>query len=228
MNNSNISSANKTPQDKNVLVQEKNQNRKQLNNFSFDSESIEYFLEVALGSEYGDSPNIVTKWNKPQVLVKLLGNPNSSDLNCLNKVIDDFNSISATVMIKIGDINSVDISIYFIPEAKFKDVELNYVPTNYGFFWVFWNPKGEIYNARILISTTETSDFERCHLIREELTQSMGLRIDSQKYSNSIFYAPWTTTQQYDLIDEELIKMMYSTSIEAGFTKEEVLNLFTN
>jgi hypothetical protein len=48
------------------------------------------------------------------------------------------------------------------------------------------------------------------HLLREELTQSLGLFNDSYKYDNSIFYQGWTTTTEYAPIDRELIDMLYN------------------
>ena len=64
--------------------------------------------------------------------------------------------------------------IHFAPESRFALIEPNYVPTNYGFFWTNWNADGEIYWSRVLISTTDVTQQERAHLIREELTQSLG------------------------------------------------------
>jgi hypothetical protein len=48
------------------------------------------------------------------------------------------------------------------------------------------------------------------HLIREELTQSLGLVNDSWKYENSIFYQGWTTTNSYSEIDIKLIDLLYN------------------
>jgi hypothetical protein len=51
---------------------------------------------------------------------------------------------------------------------------------------------------------------EQKHLLREELTQSLGLVNDSWKYKNSIFYQGWTTTTEYSDIDRELIDILYN------------------
>ena len=48
------------------------------------------------------------------------------------------------------------------------------------------------------------------HLLREELTQSLGLFNDSWDYPESIFYQCWTTTTEYAPIDRELIDMLYN------------------
>jgi hypothetical protein len=48
------------------------------------------------------------------------------------------------------------------------------------------------------------------HLLREELTQSLGLFNDSWEYPESIFYQGWTTTTEFAPIDRELIDMLYN------------------
>ena len=51
---------------------------------------------------------------------------------------------------------------------------------------------------------------ERKHLLREELTQILGLCNDSYQFENSIFYQGWTDTTEYAEIDKELITMLYN------------------
>jgi len=45
------------------------------------------------------------------------------------------------------------------------------------------------------------------HLVREELTQSLGLLNDTWDYEDSIFYQGWTCTQKYSDLDIEIIKL---------------------
>jgi hypothetical protein len=48
------------------------------------------------------------------------------------------------------------------------------------------------------------------HILREELTQSIGLLNDSMKYPNSIFYQGWTFPTEYTELDKEVIKRHYN------------------
>ena len=48
------------------------------------------------------------------------------------------------------------------------------------------------------------------HLLREELTQSLGLFNDSWKYPESIFYQGWSTVTEYSDMDKRLIDMLYN------------------
>jgi len=80
---------------------------------------------------------------------------------------------------------------------------------NWGMFSV--NSGAEIRRGEMYI------DIYRCHslngqkhLLREELTQSLGLFNDSYKYDESIFQQSWTETTEYAPIDRVLIDMLYN------------------
>lgn len=111
--------------------------------------------------------------------------------------------------------------IHFAPESRFASIEPHYVPTNYGFFWTNWNANGEIYWARVLISATNVTQQERAHLIREELTQSLGLMNDSSAYADSVFYQEWTDVTHYSPADTRVIGMLYSDLVSPGMTQEQ-------
>ena len=63
------------------------------------------------------------------------------------------------------------------------------------------------------------------HLLREELTQSLGLGKDSSKYPNSIFQSSWTQTLNYLEIDKDLIRLLYHPKMKIGVDRYEVDNL---
>lgn len=172
-------------------------------------EDITYFDEIALGQEFGvDSPSRVRKWVDPTISINVVGSRTQNDDICLNSVISDFNALSSESKMQI-DQGSDDITVNFAPENTFESLEPNYQPINYGYFWVNYNNDGSIKHANVLISTTNITQAERCHLIREELTQSTGLMKDSHSYASSMFYDDWTTTSTYSVIDEQLIRILY-------------------
>ena len=55
----------------------------------------------------------------------------------------------------------------------------------------------------------KANNIEQKHLLREELTQSLGLGKDSFKYPNSIFQSSWTQTLNYLKIDKDVIRLLY-------------------
>ncbi|NDJ17961.1 DUF2927 domain-containing protein [Myxacorys almedinensis] len=190
----------------------------------FTQEQINYFMEIALGSEYGAGANPkIRKW-QGDVRVQYFGTPTPADLSTLNTVIDELNALTGgAIRLQLVQ-NNPNITMYFVPESQFRSYEPRYVPTNFGFFATSWDATGRIYKANVLINSRDVTQKERSHLIREELTQSLGLMRDSERYSNSMFYQPWTDVTQYADIDKALIQMLYNPSIQTGMTKAEVLS----
>jgi hypothetical protein len=209
---------------------------------SYTGKQINYFLQVALNSEYGDSEATIKKWDG-DINITVFGSPTPEDLRTLQVVIDELNSLVSGIRLQlfstsnpknqsplhrnphIGSPNS-NLEIYFVPESEFAKYEPNYQPVNYGFFWNWWNDNYAIHRSRVLISTVGVTQQERSHLVREELTQALGLMGDSEQYSDSIFYQGWTETTHYAEIDKALIQMLYRPEIRPGMTRSQVLQVF--
>lgn len=189
--------------------------------FSVSSEAVDYFLEIAMGSEWGSSGNVVRKWTGP-VRIGVQGNPTREDEQALNDVIAELNTLIEDDRVTLTlDNRNPNVLVRFVPESQFRSIEPNYRPRNLGFFWLEWNNQS-IANARILISTTGVTQQERSHLIREELTQVMGLMRDSYNYADSIFYQRWTDVTEYAAIDREVIRLLYQPTITFGMSQREV------
>ena len=184
---------------------------------------IDYFLEVALGAEFGESEQVIKKWTK-DVRIDVLGAPTEEDLQTLDRVVEEINNLIDGVEMVVVDRNP-NVEMHFAPEDEFKSIEPNYVPVNYGFFWSYWNRGNEFTKSRLLISTDEVTQAERSHLIREEVTQLLGLMIDSNRYEESIFFEGWTETSNYAEIDKSVIEMLYRDDIEPGMTTSEVVEI---
>ncbi len=188
----------------------------------YTSEETNYFKEIALGAEFTTNPSLIRKW-QGDLRIQVIGSPTSEDLKTLKTVTDEINNLISGINLKIVD-NSPNVKIHFVPVSEFKKYEPNYQPGNDGYAWVNWNQNNVIYSANILIAKTGVNQKERSHLIREELTQSLGLLRDSYKYKNSIFYQPWTDINQYSQLDKTLIQMLYQPEILPGMTKSQVAN----
>lgn len=186
-----------------------------------NQETIDYFLEIALGSEWGNSSSTIRRWTQ-NLRIQPMGTPSQADIQTLEMVVAELNQLTnGQVSLQIVQENP-NVQIYFVPEADFSQYEPNYVPRNLGFFWARWNNDG-IYHSRILISMTGVSQTERSHLIREELTQSLGLMRDSYRYEDSIFQQRWTQTNQFSDLDRAIIQLLYRPDIRPGMSRAEVL-----
>ncbi|MEX0825822.1 MAG: DUF2927 domain-containing protein [Acidimicrobiia bacterium] len=185
----------------------------------YSADAVAYFEEVAFGQEFGGDAPEIRKWTH-DVRMVVHGDPSDEDLVTLYDVIADLNTMIGTIVIDIVASDG-NFDIHFAPESEFAAIEPNYVPVNMGFFWVWWDGGGNITDARVLISTSGLTQPERNHLIREEVTQSLGLMRDSIRFEDSIFYQGWTETQEYSEFDELLIEMLYLPEIEPQMTAAE-------
>ena len=190
---------------------------------TYEPKVIDYFIEVALGAEFGDSVPVIKKWNN-DIRIKINGEPTEADMQTINDIVNDLNELLYGIKVKIVEKNE-NVNIAFSPESDFTSIDPNYIPTNYGFFWALWHDDNYvIYNANIMVSSADITQAERSHLIREELTQSLGLMNDSNIYEDSIFYQEWTDVTNYSAIDKTIIELLYLKKITAGMNKEQVIS----
>ena len=191
-----------------------------------DATALEYYYEIGLGSEFGGGSAAAKKWMKPSISVSVDGTYNQNGVTCVDQTIADFNDISKETKLQRAE-SSSDITIQFAPEPTFSSLLKEYVPRNMGYFWTRADASGALNNATILIDTASINDTERCHLIREELTQSLGLMNDSDKHADSMFYIDWTYTTQYSELDKQIISILYGgNGIEPGMGRAEIEKLF--
>lgn len=192
----------------------------------YGPEAIDYFSQIAFGNEFNANADslVVRKWTQDMRLA-IVGTPSQADLQALYGIVMELNQLLDSVQIILTQ-EQPNAWIHFVPEREFGTVEPNYVPGNLGFFYVWWNAAYELRQARILISTTGISQEERSHLIREELTQSLGLMNDAWSYADSMFYQGWTSIQQYSALDRDLIRILYDPRIQPGMNEDEVRTVF--
>jgi len=183
-----------------------------------------YFYEIAYRSEFNDK--IYTKkWNED---IKIFISDYKSDLNYNDSLIDVIDSLKIELIRIVDDLNNyidpINLTIvndstesnFFIYLGSSEWFNINvpqtkpYTKSNFGLAWVTVSnniiSKSEVYVDLHRISTTK----EKRHLLREEITQSLGLLNDSYKYPSSIFYQGWTDVTEYSDIDIALIKKLYN------------------
>lgn len=187
----------------------------------FRSDEIEYFGEVAFGSENGGGEPVLRKWVTPP-RIQVFGDPTAEDLDALVHIVTEVNALAPGLGMEIVT-DAPTVEIHFVPAVDFPDLEPHYVPGNLGFFWAWWNGWQELVYARVLLATEGVTQPVREHLLREELTQALGLMQDSWSYPESIFYQGWTETGNYAPIDRTLLEMLYRDDLDPGEPREEAL-----
>lgn len=187
---------------------------------------IDYFKDVALGFEFEDASRITRKWNS-EVNISIGGAVNDELINELEKIKTEINEL-ATDGFKINIVNNSSQSNYYIffgsgsDYAQLYPSQTNFVDSNWALFSVFWNSQNQLTSGHMYVDINRANLAEQKHLLREELTQSLGLARDSQKYLESIFQSAWTTTTEYTSIDSDLIRLLYHPDMSIGLTEAQV------
>jgi hypothetical protein len=190
---------------------------------AYDRAALDYFGEVAGAAEFGENGGVLHRWDE-DLRIAVYGSPTPDDRAALAGVVDDLNGLISTIEVSIVEADP-NVEIHFAPVEEFPTLEPNYVAGNMGYVYVWWDGEGRIYSGRVLISTTGLTPQERAHVIREELTQGLGLLNDSWLYPDSVFYQGWTEVGQYAPLDRLVIEMLYRPDLEAGMSIDEALGI---
>ncbi len=193
----------------------------------YSNRALDYFEEIAFGSEFTQNRQTlrVRKWVQ-DLRIAVRGRPTRQDRGTLNRIVGELNALVAEDDIRLVFTNTnPNVEIYFVPHGQFPRYEPNYVPGNLGFFYGWWNGRMELVRSRILISSDRITQPERNHLIREELTQALGLMNDAWTYEDSTFYQGWTRTQDFSSLDRELVRILYDPRVKPGQNPDQVRRL---
>jgi hypothetical protein len=188
-----------------------------------DHEVMIYFIQVVFDIEYGGENYATTlrRWEQP-IRIRVYGSPTDEDLATLDQHIQNLNKVEGMPIV-LRVTTDENIQIYFVPLDDIKNHIDGYVKGNWGFFRCCWGSNSaKMIRAQIGIATDVTDQQERNHLILEEFTQTLGIMQDSKAYSDSIFYSEWTETQQLSALDWTIVRMVYSSKIEAGMSATKV------
>jgi len=199
---------------------------------SEDEIVIDYFKDIALGFEFGNSSNITRKW-VTEIKVFIGGKSSPELLTEFEKIRTDINKLATDgFSVKVvNDSLQSNYYIFFGTGAKYANIfpyESDLVVSNWGLFHVFWNSQNQFYKGHMYVDIIRANAIEQKHLLREEFTQSLGLAKDSPLYMESIFQSKWTTTTEYAKIDKELIRLLYHPKMSIGLNETEVDKVLRN
>jgi len=198
-------------------------------NFVF-TDAQKYYLEVGLGTEFGNSTDRLKKWGND--LRIFVNHENQNELvEELDLIIEEINDISGSTKLYI--VSSIEMSnfVVFLSDAatyaSFEPAAETFIEDNWGVFWLKWNSGCMIRSGSMYVDINRTGDIDcQKHLLREELTQSLGLMTDSDSYDDSIFYQPWSCGTTYSEIDKEILNIHLDSRVKAGMTSDDIFNLF--
>lgn len=196
----------------------------------YDKELVNYFNEVALNSEFEDHSGKIIKWTEPMSLYVIKDEEFNIQVSIIKNTINKINNlIKGEFKIQLVDSHVKSNAVIFLLE---KDKVESLVPKLFegieeelaGLALVEYDLDNyEIKHAKIFIDINEPLESQKS-IILEELTQSIGLMNDSEKYSNSIFYQNKAldsiNTLEYSKMDIEIIKMLYHPKMKPGLNSK--------
>lgn len=190
---------------------------------AYDESVIQYFNEIALGFEFGGSSEVTRKWTT-DMKIFVGGNKTQELMAELQRVVDEINMLATDGFSVSVVTDTVESNFYIFLGSggdyvkKFPSL-INLVASNWGLFSVSFDDSNEIYRGNMYVDIDRANGIEEKHLLREELTQALGLAKDSNRYPDSIFQASWTTTTEYLDIDKHLIHLLYHPAMETGLSR---------
>ncbi|MEM6397061.1 MAG: DUF2927 domain-containing protein [Bacteroidota bacterium] len=200
-----------------------------------DINTIEYFKDVALGFENGQSSEITRKW-ATDMKIFISGNPGELPKNYqIQQTLDEINSLATDgFQVEIvEDSLAANCHLYFANAdeivAQFPDWG-GPVDNSLGRFFVWWQ-SNRINRARIWVNNERGTPEQRQSIIMEEITQALGLGKDSSRYPGSIFYETPTNggfATTYLDIDKELIRLLYHPDMTVGLNAPQVQRVLTD
>lgn len=187
---------------------------------------LDYFKSIALGAEYGNASRVTRKWKKPMRLYAM-GELNDTLHYEINRIIEEINfltgedfyieqvkdSVSANFCVYLGD--AISYTERFPSAASF-------IGEKEGLVQIHYSPKNEILRGEVFVDARRTTLERQFHLLREEITQGLGLMNDIPYVRQSIFYEGYSDTVEYAPNDREVIRLLYHPVMREGLTETGV------
>jgi hypothetical protein len=198
---------------------------------AYDESVIDYFSEIALGFEFGGDEEVTRKWTS-QMKIFVGGTKRPDLMNELQEVVTEINALATdgfNITIVTDTLQS-NFYIFLGTGSRYAAIfpsQAGLVADNWGLFSVFWTGN-QLYQGFMYVDLIRANAVEQRHLLREELTQSLGLAKDSPLYAQSIFQSRFTETNEYADIDKDLIRLLYHPNMKVGLTKAQVEEVLRN
>lgn len=193
----------------------------------YEIEVTTYFRSIALGFEFGNASRITRKWAGP-MRIFIGGEATQAHLTELDHIISEINSLAEDGF-EMMIVDDTLQSNYYLFIGHHRDYQRMFpslsdlILSNWGLFSLWWDSSNNLNRGIMYVDTERPNDREQLHLLREELTQSIGLARDSGRYPDSIFQQEWTTVTSYAEIDRDLIRLLYHPSMTTGLNTTTVV-----
>ncbi len=193
----------------------------------YSEQAVEYFQEIGFEEEEEfatrTSTSGIKKWTQG-IRLGIYGAFTPEDRAEVENIMQELSHLTGLSF--EWDSKNPNIKIHFLDQDRFRSLVPQYKPSNPqdGLFELKYDKQThEVQSATILIRR-DIQGRHRLHILREELTQCMGLRKDSYTYKDSIFQQdPEFMPVQYSLLDKEVIQILYDRRVRPGMSTHQAL-----
>jgi hypothetical protein len=192
----------------------------------YDIELIDYFNEVVLNAEYDVSPNRITKWTEPMKVFIFKETELNYEVSIIKNTIEKINTlVQDEFHIQLTNDPKKCNAVIFLTEREKLEPLLPTLFENFntevaGTAEILFDLESfQIIDAKIFIDILQPKETIESTIL-EEITQSIGIMNDSEKYSDSVFYENKSldsiNTLEYSKMDIEIIKILYHPKMKPG------------
>lgn len=183
---------------------------------------LDYFAQIAFGSEYGNSTEKLCRWEKP-VVYKVTGEPTDKDLELIGTLCDKLNCIEGFPGIsEAGVFDEANFEVMFISRGEIVEQFPDATEACVGMSEYRWLTEScEIISARAAIDKAETE--ERASTVCEEFLQAMGLAKDSYSHADSVFYQGKCVYSRPSALDWGMVELLYHPALRGGMSRYEAI-----
>ena len=185
-------------------------------------EILDYFSEIAFGSEYGTSSERLCRWKSP-IIYCVSGNPRERDLSLVRELAAKLNEIDGFPGITETDTaEDANFEIMFITRSEMIEKFSDATEACSGMSEYSWSINTcEIISARAAIDCDE--EVERNSTICEEMLQALGLARDSYEHIDSVFYQGKSVYNRPSELDWTLVRLLYHPELREGMSRYEAI-----
>jgi len=182
---------------------------------------IERFEQIAFGSEYGHDTPLISSGR--EIRIRLVGETSPENESIVHQVIADLDALLVETRVYRVD-SKEQIQMAFLDQAGFVRNAPEYAHDNNGYFYIRWHPKAKLVDRGKILVRKDVPLALRRHVVREEITQILGLMRDIES-PGSIFSQSDGTMTVYSPLDQEVIRLWEALRPMAGQARPEVIQM---
>lgn len=185
-----------------------------LSSYCQTKKEIQDYYDTIVNYVEGNNHIQTTTKYKKDVLIYVVGDKKPYLMVELNKIINDLNNLINTINVKIVSTKDKCNMLVYLGTVKdyskiTKDILKRSNVNGYGV--IYSDLQYNITYSEAFVNLGKVKDIKRQkHILREEVTQAMGLTNDTYQYFNSIFYQGYSNVTEYSNLDKEVIKLFYN------------------